>query len=217
MRPVRPLALAAACAAAALLSACAGTAEPVAAPGSTAPTGGPAPSPSSAAPSGTAPETTAPAQGGGKGGARSDLSQLKKIGIDIDGGVLIDVADDGVDRYLAVGRNSVVDFTGTGRTDNTMMALKAAPVSARNRVLIKPPFYNEEPGDGYCVADTPQAPLKLETCRTGEAAQVWRVVPEGDSGQFSLHGRYGVIRVDDGRITTGDSGRIGLQTIPFAR
>lgn len=155
---------------------------------------------------------------GAKGGAKtpvSDLSQLRQLGIDLDKGVLIDVADDGEDRYLQISANGV-DFTGTTKTDSTMMALKAAPVRERNRVLIKPPFWNEEVGAGYCVADTAGAPLKLEVCEDGRAAQVWTIVPAGDSGQFELHGIYGVVRVADGKITTGETGRIGLQTIPFA-
>lgn len=152
--------------------------------------------------------------GGGKNPV-SDLSQLRRLGIDLDKGVLIDVADDGEDRYLQITANGV-DFTGTTRTDSTMMALKAAPVREKNRVLIKPPFWNEEVGPGYCVADTIGAPLKLEVCEPGRAAQVWTIVPAGDSGQFELHGTYGVVRVANGRITTGETGRIGLQTIPFA-
>lgn len=146
----------------------------------------------------------------------SDLSQLRRLGIDLDKGVLIDVADDGVDRWMQIGPNGVVDFTSTTRTDSTMMALKAAPVRERNRVLIKPPFWNEEVGGGYCVADTSGAALKLEVCKDGRAAQVWTIVPAGDSGQFELHGTYGVVRVDNGKITTGGTGRVGLQTIPFA-
>ena len=144
----------------------------------------------------------------------SDLSRLKRLGIDLGEGVLIDVADDGQARYLQVGRGGV-DFTGTTRTDSTMMALKAAPVRQRNRVLIKPPFWNEDLGAGSCVADTPGAALKLETCVPGRAAQVWEVRPAGDSGQFELYGIHGVIRVDQGKITTGGAGRTGLQTVPF--
>lgn len=174
-------------------------------------------------PAAPTPEATSPtlSKGGGAGATggtkapTSDLSQLRKFGIDLDKGVLIDVADDGVDRFLQIGSNGV-DFTGTTRTDSTMMALKAAPVRERNRVLIKPPFWNEEVGAGYCVADTSGAALKLEGCQQGRAEQVWTVVPAGDSGQFELHGKYGVIRVENGKITTGGTGRTGLQTIPFA-
>jgi hypothetical protein len=145
----------------------------------------------------------------------SDLSQLKSFGIDLFEGVLIDVADDGEDRYLQIGKNSV-DFTGTSKIDSTMMSLKAAPVREKNRVLIQPPFWNEDLGAGHCVADTTGAPLKLEVCKTGRAAQIWEVRPAGDSGQFELHGIHGVVRVDNGKITTGGTGRTGLQTIPFA-
>lgn len=148
-------------------------------------------------------------------GPVSDLRQLRQLGIDLDKGVLIDVADDGVDRYLQI-TASGVDFTGTTKTDATMMALKAAPVRERNRVLIKPPFWNEEIGPGYCVEDTAGAALKLEVCEDGKATQVWTIVPAGDSGQFELHGWYDVVRVENGKITTGETGRIGLQTIPFA-
>ncbi|GLW30041.1 hypothetical protein [Actinoplanes regularis] len=145
----------------------------------------------------------------------SDLGELKKLGIDVGKSVLIDVADDGQDRWLEVGKNGV-DFTGTSRTDSTMMFLAAAPVTAKNRVLIKPPFYNEDLGSGYCVADTKGAPLKLEGCQAGRKQQVFTIVPAGDSGQFELHGMYGVIRVNNGKITTSGEGRTGLQTILYA-
>jgi hypothetical protein len=98
-----------------------------------------------------------------------------------------------------------------------MMALKAAPGGQRNQVRIQPPFWNEDLGSGSCVADTSGAALKLETCRTGQAAQVWTVVPAGDSGQFELRGAYGILRVDNGRLITGSRGRSGLQTIDFAQ
>jgi len=146
--------------------------------------------------------------------ATSDLTELKRAGIGLGEGIILDVADDGVDRFLQVG-SSAVDFTGTGRTDSTMMSLQPASVRAKNRVVIKPPFWNEDLGDGYCVADTSGAPLKLEICEPGKASQIWRVALAGDSGQFELHGAYGVIRVEDGKITTAGSGRTGLQTLPY--
>jgi hypothetical protein len=148
--------------------------------------------------------------------AESDLSQLRALGIDVGAGMILDVADDGVDRFLQIGRNGVADFTGTSRTDSTMMSFKPAPVGARNRVLIKPPFWNEDTGAGSCVADTADAPLKLETCRSGRAAQIWQVVPAGDSGQFELRGAFGILSVRDGKLTTGGGGRTGLQTLDFA-
>jgi hypothetical protein len=176
---------------------------------SAAPTGKPG------APTGKpgAPSKTAAAR---KAAATSDVSQLKRLGIDLNEGVLIDVADDGKARWLQIGKTGV-DFTGTTKTDSTMMSLKAAPVSQKNRVLIKPPFWNEDLGPGSCVADTAGAALKLETCASGKPAQVWTVVPAGDSGQFELRGTYGIIRVENGKITTGTGGRTGLQTIPFAK
>jgi hypothetical protein len=151
----------------------------------------------------------------------SDVSQLKSLGIAINGGVLIDVADDGLDRYLEIGKAGAIDFTGTGRTDNTMMSLKPAPVrqrteATRNRVVIAPPFYNEDLGAGSCVADTAAGVLRLAECHAGAADQVWQVIPAGDSGQFELHGANTEIRVNEGRITTGTRGYVGLQTLEFA-
>jgi hypothetical protein len=175
--------------------------------------------------------TVSPAGSAGNGGmspdskagrlVSSDVSQLETLGIDLNVGVLVDVADDGLDRYMEVRRNGVVDFTGTERTDNTMMALKPAQVrkrdeASRNRVVIAPPFYNEDLGRGYCVADTAPGVLKLATCVPGSAAQTWQVIPAGDSGQFELHGPKTAIRVHNGRITTGSEGYVGLQTIKFA-
>jgi hypothetical protein len=146
---------------------------------------------------------------------KSDLSQLKALGIDVETAVILDVADDGVDRFMQIGRNRVVDFTGTARSDSTMMSLKAAPVSAKNRVVIKPPFWNEDTGAGSCVTDTAGAALRLETCQPGKAAQIFQLVPAGDSGQFEMKGAFGILSVDNGRLTTG-GGRTGLQTLDLA-
>jgi hypothetical protein len=101
-----------------------------------------------------------------------------------------------------------------------MMELKPARVakkSLRNRVVIAPPFYNEDLGPGYCVADTAPGKLRLATCKAKTANQTWKVVPAGDSGQFELHGAHTKIRVDKGKITTGARGYVGLQTIAFAK
>jgi hypothetical protein len=203
---------------AAALSACANSAPTPGSASSGAPAAAPATTAATTTPA--APEAT-PATTKGTAGAppkattkpptkapTSDLTQLKRLGITVDKGVLIDVADDGLDRYLAIGKNGVVDFTGTTRTDATMMSLKAAPVSQKNRVVIKPPFYNEDLGAGSCVASASGATLKLETCVTGKTSQIWTIVPAGDSGQFELHGSNGVVRVN---------GRVGLQTIAYAQ
>lgn len=222
MRCPRSLTIAIALAATAPLAACSdGRAANVVAqaPSAAAPSAStPVPAgQASAAPTGKA-ATTAPAKARPKDKAptTSDLSALRSTGIKSGGSILIDVADDGVDRFLSVGKAGVVDFTGTTRTDDTMMSLQPAAVSAPNRVVIVPPFYNEEAGDGYCVADTAGAPLKLEDCKPGKASQVFRVALAGDSGQFELHGAYGVIRVDGSRITADGNGRTGLQVLPFA-
>lgn len=141
----------------------------------------------------------------------ADLTQLEELGVDLGADVLIDVADDGVDRFLEVGRDDVVDFTGTAKGDSTRMLLRAAPTTGENEVWITPPAWNE------CVTDTPGAALTLQPCRLGDESQVWRLVPAGDSGQFELEGRYGIVRVDEGLITGGQGGRSGLQTIRFDR
>jgi hypothetical protein len=140
--------------------------------------------------------------------ATSDLSGLKITDIRAGKSVLIDVADDDADRYLQVGDNGKVDFTGTTRTDSTMMSLHPAAVAAENRVVIKPPFWNEDLGEGYCVAATKTTSLKLEVCKPGKASQTWRVQLAGDSGLFELHGTNGIL--------TTPSGRTALQVIPYA-
>ncbi|GAA0793760.1 hypothetical protein [Spirilliplanes yamanashiensis] len=217
-------AAAAAALTAAALTGCAGPATSAGSPGSGGTTGtGSAPVPPTAETTPVAATTSAakPAAKPTSKTVPSDVSQLKRLGIDIGPGVLIDVADDGVDRWMQIGEKSV-DFTGTTKTDTTMMSFKPARVAAnteatRNRVVIQPPFWNEDAeGPGYCVADTPGAPLKLELCDAGKPAQVWTVVPAGDSGQFELKGRHGILRVDGGKLTTGTTGRTGLQTIRFA-
>jgi len=153
----------------------------------------------------------------------SNVSQLKKLGIQINESVLIDVADDGLDRYMSIGKGGKVNFTGrpSSPDDSKMMSLQPAKVAkkakpARNRVVIAPPFYNEDLGKGSCVADVKKGKLKLATCKVGAANQTWHVIPAGDSGQFELHGKYTKIRVNKGKITTGKKGYVGLQTIDFA-
>lgn len=142
----------------------------------------------------------------------SNVSQLRQLGVDLETGVLIDVADDGVDRWLQVGADDVVDFTGAAKDDSTEMSLRPAPVTARNRVTI-----GVVARPGWCVADTPQESLVLRTCRDGDRAQTWRVVPAGDSGQFQLEGEYGILTVDDRLVAADQGGRTGLQTIRFDR
>jgi hypothetical protein len=90
--------------------------------------------------------------------AESDVSQLKELGIDLDTDVLIDVPDDGVDRFLQIKSDGVVDFTGTTRTDSTTMSLRPARVRAENRVVIVAPSWRADQGDDHCVADTTGAP-----------------------------------------------------------
>ncbi|WP_140158093.1 hypothetical protein [Micromonospora sp. NBS 11-29] len=189
------------------------TSTPAGSPSVTAVPAAPSTAPASAAP--TRSTTAAPAKPTTRAKVTSDLSGLRITGIKTGKSVLIDVAGDGVDRFLQAGQGEV-DFTGTDRTDSTMMAIYPAPVEAKNRVVIKPPFWNEEVGGGYCVADTAGAALKLENCQDGKASQVWRVDLAGDSGLFELHGAYGVIGVKNGRITASGDGDKGLQVLPYA-
>jgi hypothetical protein len=140
----------------------------------------------------------------------ADLSPLTRIGIDVNTNVLIDVADDGVDRWMQAGPDGVVDFGGTARTEATKMFLRPAAIRLKSRVLITPPAY-----PGRCVTDTPDASLALQPCVSADQSQIWRVVPAGDSGQFELEGRYGILHVDEGLLISGDGGRTGMQTLKF--
>jgi hypothetical protein len=141
----------------------------------------------------------------------SNVTRLLQFGIDLETGVLLDVADDGLDLWLAVGPDDVVDFTGSARDASTEMSLIPAPVTARDRVIIVPVAR-----PGWCVTDTPGVPLALQPCRDGDPTQTWEVLPAGDSGQINLNGADGEVRVDEtGLVATG--GRSGLQTIRFDR
>ncbi|MFC4068931.1 hypothetical protein [Actinoplanes subglobosus] len=160
------------------------------------------PSPSAARPS------VAPSR---SSSVTSDVTRLRELGVDLDTGILIDVADDGIDLWMAVEAGDVVDFTGTTRADSTEMSLVPAPVTGRDRVVIIPVAR-----PGWCVTDTSGVPLALQPCRDGDPAQTWEVIPAGDSGQINLHGADGEMRVDEnGLVATG--GRSGLQTVPFDR
>ncbi|WFE65987.1 hypothetical protein [Micromonospora sp. WMMD714] len=227
MRHTRSFVMGAVLATAGLLTACAsgedtsavpsGTSAPATSTPAGTPSGTAVPAEPPTAPTSAAPtrSSAAPAKPTTRAKVTSDLSGLRITGIKTGKSVLIDVAGDGVDRFLQAGQGQV-DFTGTDRTDSTMMALYPAPVAAKNRVLIKPPFWNEEAGGGYCVADTAGAALKLENCQDGKASQVWRIDLAGDSGLFELHGAYGVIGVENGRITASGDGDKGLQVLPYA-
>jgi hypothetical protein len=141
----------------------------------------------------------------------SNVNQLRQVGVDLETGILLDIADDGIDLWMAVGANDVVDFTGSARDASTEMSLVPAPVSARNRVIIVPVAR-----PGWCVTDTAGIPLTLQPCRDGDPAQTWEVIPAGDSGQINLVGADGEMRVDEtGLVATG--GRSGVQTLPFDR
>ncbi|KUL22744.1 hypothetical protein [Actinoplanes awajinensis] len=131
----------------------------------------------------------------------SNLSQLRRIGVDLNTGVLIDVADDGVDKWLQVGAGDVVDFTGAVKDSSTEMSLLPAATTTPNSVVIVPVALPDS-----CVTATPSAPLQLQPCQEGDEAQIWEIVPAGDSGQFELKGAFGIQRVD---------GRTGMQTINF--
>ncbi|SDS51933.1 hypothetical protein SAMN04489716_0963 [Actinoplanes derwentensis] len=145
------------------------------------------------------------------GGVTSDVTKLRELGVDLETGVLLDVADDGIDLWLAASPDDVVDFTGTARDATTEMSLTPAPVRAADRVLIVPVART-----GWCVTATSGVPLALQPCREGDAAQTWRVIPAGDSGQINLSGPNGELRIDEtGLVATG--GRTGLQTLPFNR
>ncbi|MFI7605197.1 hypothetical protein ACIBTV_08735 [Micromonospora sp. NPDC049366] len=159
----------------------------------------------------TSPSTGITARPGPRptGNVTSNVSQLRQLGVDLQTGVLIDVADDGVDRWMQLRGDGTVDFTGTAKDDSTEMVLHPAPTAAVNRVQIVAGAFGNQ-----CVAATPAPPLTLVPCEVDDATQIWRVVPAGDSGQFELEGAYGILRVDDGLVTTS-GGRSGLQTIRF--
>ncbi|WP_433789109.1 hypothetical protein [Actinoplanes sp. CA-252034] len=143
----------------------------------------------------------------------SNVTRLRQLGVDLEKSVLIDVADDGIDLWLAVGTDDVVDFTGTARDASTEMSLLPAPVTARDRVIIVPAAR-----PGWCVTDTSGIPLALQPCRNGEPTQTWQVIPAGDSGQINLSGPDGELRVDEnGLVPATESGRTGLQTLLFDR
>jgi hypothetical protein len=167
----------------------------------------PAQPPPSAAPSSPSPATP---RSRPPSKVKSNLTQLRQIGVDLDRGVLIDVADDGVDHWMQVGPGDVVDFTGSVKDDSTEMSLQAAPATGVNQVVIVPAA---RPGD--CVADTPQVALVLLPCKNSDTTQIWTIVPAGDSGQFELQGKYGILRVDQKLVGPDQTAWTGLQTIKF--
>ncbi|MEU1811796.1 hypothetical protein [Micromonospora aurantiaca (nom. illeg.)] len=143
------------------------------------------------------------------GNVASNLSQLQRFGIDLQAGVLIDVADDGGDHWMQFRDDGTVDFTGAAKDNSTEMVLYPAPTTAINSVQIVAKALGNQ-----CVAATQAPPLKLVPCAVDDATQVWRVVPAGDSGQFELEGQYGILRVNDGLISAS-AGYSGMQTIRF--
>jgi hypothetical protein len=174
---------------------------------------GPAPLPADPSPSVSVSPTTSPSPGPSRtGSAESNVDQLQQIGVDLETGVLLDFSDDGLDHWMRVGPDEVVDFAGDTKDASTEMSLIPAPVTGRNRVLVVPVAR-----PGFCVAATPEPPLVLQPCREGDRSQTWRIVPAGDSGLFNLEGRYGVVAVDEqGMIPYAQGGGwSGMQTIRF--
>ncbi|GAA2706704.1 hypothetical protein [Actinoplanes palleronii] len=140
----------------------------------------------------------------------SNLSQLKRFGVDFNTGVLIDVADDGVAHWMQVGADDVVDFTGGVKDASTEMSLLPASTTTPNSVVVVPVARPDS-----CVTDTPDVPLRLQPCQDGDPAQIWELVPAGDSGQFEMKGAYGTLRVDDKLVEEQQTGWVGMQTINF--
>ena len=164
----------------------------------------PPPSSAPSSPSATPPRSRPPST------VKSNVTKLRQIGVALDRGVLIDVADDGVDHWMQVGAGDVVDFTGSAKDASTEMSLQAAPATGVNQVVIVPVA---QPGS--CVADTPQVALALLACKNSDSTQIWTIVPAGDSGQFELRGEYGILRVDQKLVRPDQTGWTGLQTIVF--
>jgi hypothetical protein len=144
------------------------------------------------------------------GTVTSDVSQLRELTVDLRKSVLLDVPDDGLDRWLQYRPDGTVDFTGTARDASTEMVLYPAPTRAENSVQIVPKVFGNQ-----CVAATPSPPLTLVPCAVDDDSQIWRLVPAGDSGAFELEGAYGIVRVEDGQIIAGEGGWSIMQTKDF--
>jgi hypothetical protein len=149
---------------------------------------------------------------------KSNVSEMRDLGVIIGEPVLIDVTDDGLNRYLAVGKKGRVNFTGKRRNTNTQMTLMPAYAAkpAKNRVTIMPDWYNEDLGPAQCVTDVRKGVLQLRDCKKGAANQRFKLVPFGDAGAFEMSGKHTHIMVDNGKITS-KNGYVGLQTIDFVR
>ncbi|WP_430781797.1 hypothetical protein [Actinoplanes sp. G11-F43] len=143
----------------------------------------------------------------------SDVSRLRARGLDLETGVLIFAPDAALDRWMAVGADDVVDFTGRTKDASTEMSLIPAVVEEDDRVIIVPVAR-----PGWCVTDTPGAglPLALRPCRDGQADQTWAVTAAGDSGNVSLTGPDGPLYVGpDGLALDAGSGFSSLQIKRF--
>ncbi|MBL7254198.1 hypothetical protein [Paractinoplanes lichenicola] len=139
----------------------------------------------------------------------SDVTSTITVrGVDLNARVVIDVPDDGLDRWMQVGVGGVVDFSGSAKDETTSMIIFPAPVDTPNRVVVTPAAR-----PGYCVAATSGVRLTLQPCENAAPAQTWTIAPEGDSGAFSLTGPNGGLKVGDGGLAT--DGRGVLQTIRF--
>ncbi|AGL18522.1 hypothetical protein L083_5012 [Actinoplanes sp. N902-109] len=182
------------------LAACAPVPETAPAPATPAPTTAPAPSPSV------------------PGLRDANLDQLASYSIDVGVPVVIGTTLDAGDpqHFLGSHPDGTVDFTGTTVGESTRMTIEPAQVRRRtadNRntitVVATPAIAGSAPP--ACVTDTGVRALRLEPCRPGDAAQAWKLVPEGDSGLFSLHGKHTAIEVDGGRLVA-DGGWAALET-----
>jgi hypothetical protein len=197
------------------LTAC-GTATPETAPAPAASPAVPVTSPAPAAPSSAAPAA------GGPRLTDANLAQLKNYDVDLGVPVAIGTTLDAGEpkHYLGSHPDGSVDFTGTAVNESTRMTIRPAKVRKRtddNRntvVLVATPKIAGS-GPESCVSDNGVRVLRLEPCRPGDAAQSWKLTPEGDSGLFSLHGRHTGIEVNEGRMVAG-GGWAGLETTALA-
>jgi hypothetical protein len=76
--------------------------------------------------------------------------------------------------------------------------------------LALPDLVDPDPQPAYDPV-VPLFPITVATLLKG------LTIPAGDSGQFELRGIHGILHVEDGRPTTAERGRTGLQTLPFAQ
>lgn len=140
---------------------------------------------------------------------RSNLSELRKYGFPVTKMSTLFSPAQRKGAYLTFRPNMSVDFSATKVTQDNQLAFLPAKTSRKNTVNILASAYSEGKY-AHCLTNTRKDKLILSVCRAGNKAQEFRITWQGDSGLFAVTGKYGQLKFNGGKATTGAKGYNGF-------